>query len=181
MPNIVFIVDMVRGFLEPGHPLYCGEESRRRIPYVREAAERELKLGGRVLFLCDNHAPDDLEFQIFPPHCIRGTEEAEVIPELRDLPGEIIPKTRYSGFYNTPLAERLAVLAPERIILTGVCTNICVLYTAADARNRDYLVDVSEDCVASFDPEAHVSALEQMERILGVRVQRTHPVDRSRT
>jgi nicotinamidase/pyrazinamidase len=168
MANAVLIIDMLKGFLEPGHPLYCGDQARAIIPRIRAVAERELGNGGHLFFICDNHAPDDLEFQMFPPHCIRGTEEADVIPELRDLPAEVIPKTRYSGFYNTPLAERLASLAPERLIVTGVCTDICVLYTAADARNRDYRVDVPRDCVASFDPSGHANALKQMEQVLGV-------------
>ena len=172
MANAVLIVDMVRGFLEPGHPLYCGEQSRSLIAPIRRVAERELKLGGHILFLCDNHLPDDLEFQVFPPHCIRGTEETEVIGELSDLPGEIIPKRRYSAFYDTPLSERLEALVPERLIIVGVCTDICVLYTSSDARNRDYAVDVPENCVASFDTAAHTSALAHMQRILGVHVLR---------
>ena len=176
MANAVLIVDMVRGFLEPGHPLYCGDASRALIAPIREVAERGLRLGGQLLFLCDNHAPDDLEFQIFPPHCIRGTEETEVISELRDLPGEIIPKRRYSAFYGTPLGERLAQLAPERLIVVGVCTDICVLYTSSDARNRDYPVDVPANCVASFDASAHANALVHMERILGVHVLRDDKV-----
>jgi nicotinamidase/pyrazinamidase len=177
--NALLIVDMVRGFLEPGHALYCGEASRAIIAPIRRLAERELNLGGRILFLCDNHAPDDLEFQVFPPHCIRGTAETEVIAELRDLPGEVIPKTRYSAFYGTPLGERLEQIRPERVIVAGVCTDICVLYTASDARNRDYAVDVPEACVASFDATAHAAALAHMARILGVRVLHdaavTHP------
>jgi len=179
MANAVLIVDMVRGFLEPGHPLYCGDASRALITPIRQIAERELTLGGQLLFLCDNHAPDDLEFQVFPPHCIRGTEETEVIPELRGLPGEIIPKRRYSAFYGTPLTERLERLAPERLIIMGVCTDICVLYTSSDARNRDYTVEVPASCVASFDAVAHANALAHMERILGVHVLRDDKVGRA--
>ena len=44
------------------------------------------------------------------------------------------------------------------------------MHTVADARNRDYAVDVPTDCVASFDPEAHANALQHMERILGARL-----------
>lgn len=172
MANAVLIVDMVRGFLEPGRPLYCGDESLRLIPAIREVAERELEHGGQILFLNDNHAPDDLEFRIFPPHCIRGTEETEIIEGLRDLPGETIPKTRYSAFYGTALADRLRDLSPDRLILTGVCTDICVMYTAEDARNRNYDVEAPERCLASFDAGAHAWALNHMQRILGVRVLR---------
>ena len=79
---------------------------------------------------------------MFPPHCIRGTVEAEVIPALADLvdPANLLPKTRYSGFYGTDLAARLARLQPDTLTIVGVCTDICVLHTAADARNRDYAV-----------------------------------------
>jgi nicotinamidase-related amidase len=170
MADALLIVDMVRGFLEPGHPLYCGDESRLLIPAIHNLADRELSRGGHLLFLCDNHAPDDLEFRIFPPHCIRGTEEAEVISELRDLPGATIPKTRYSAFHGTTLDEHLGRLKPERLVIAGVCTDICVLYTAEDARNRDFDVAVPANCVASFDPGEHAHALNRMERILGVTV-----------
>jgi nicotinamidase/pyrazinamidase len=170
MSSAVLVVDMVRGFLEPGHPLYCGDHSRALIPAIRSLAERELARGGHVLFLCDNHAPDDLEFRLFPPHCIRGTEETEVVPELRDLPGTVIPKTRYSAFHNTSLDAHLNALRPERLIMAGVCTDICVLYTAEDARNRDFDVALPVDCVTSFDLDAHTYAIEQMRRILGVQI-----------
>ena len=123
---------------------------------------KEVSKGSKVIFLCDNHDPDDLEFEMFPPHCIAGTEEAEVIPELADYEGEIIPKKRYSGFYG-----RLKEIKPEKIIICGVLTNICVMHTTADARNRDYKVEIPVNCVASPDEAAHKFALEHMDKVLG--------------
>ncbi len=172
MPNVVLVVDMVRGFLEPGHNLYCGDESRRIIPHVRQLLERERRGGSEVLFVSDHHDPDDLEFQIFPVHCVKGTEEPEVIPELAGFvtARNVIPKNRYSGFFNTDLAQRLEQLRPDKLIICGVCTDICVLHTTSDARNRDYPVEVPADCVASFDPDAHAWALRHLEKILGAKV-----------
>ncbi len=170
MASVVLVVDMVRGFCEEGHPLFVGPTIREVIPRIRQLLQAQQGKGSHIIFLCDNHAPDDAEFQMFPPHCIRGTEEAEVIPELREFATEVIPKTRYSGFYGTNLEQRLKDLSPEKIIVVGDCTNICVLYTVADARNRDYTVEVPADCVATFDPEAHRFALQQMEKVLGARV-----------
>jgi len=168
MPPAVLIIDMLRGFLEEPYPLYCGPKARQIIPQViarlKNLREREL------IYICDHHDPDDLEFRIFPPHCIRGTEEAEIIPELKGFPGTIIPKRRYSGFYDTNLEDVLKALAPDRVVVMGVCTDICVMYTVADLRNRDYQVEVPRDCVASFDEEAHNFALRHMEKVLGVRV-----------
>ena len=59
---------------------------------------------------------------------------------------------------------------PEKLIICGVLTNICVLHTTADARNRDYQVEVPADCVASPDEKAHQFALEHMEKVLGAKL-----------
>lgn len=168
----VIVVDMLRGFLEPGRPLDCGESARAIIPAVRQLIEAEVARGAMVFWVADNHAPDDKEFAMFPPHCIRGTAEAEVVPALADLvdPANLLPKTRYSGFYGTNLAERLARLHPDVVTVIGVCTDICVMHTVADARNRDYTVVVPTDCVATFDPQAHRFALDHMRRVLGATV-----------
>ena len=169
MANAVLVVDMVRGFLEEGYPLYCGDRARGIIPNVRRLLEQELAQGSTVFFVCDRHTPDDPEFKMFPPHCIDGTAEAEIIPELARYQGEVIPKRRYSAFFDTPLAEKLEKLKPDKLIVCGVCTDICVCHTVANARNRDYQVEVPVDCVASFDEKAHHFALQHMEKVLGAR------------
>ena len=170
MANAVLVIDMLRGFLEEGYPLYCGDKARDIIPNIKALLEREMRQGSRIFFLCDNHAPDDAEFQMFPPHCIKGTAEAEVIPELAQYEGEIMPKRRYSAFFNTQLESKLKELRPEKLIVCGVCTDICVMHSVADARNRDYLVEVPANCVASFDERAHEFALEHMEKVLGANI-----------
>ncbi len=172
MSDAVIVVDMQRGFLEPGHPLFCGEEARRVIEPIRRCLEKELSKGAALFFTADTHDPDDKEFQMWPPHCIKGTEEAEIVPELSEYVsrGTVIHKRRYSAFFDTDLEKRLAELKPDRLVVCGVCTDICVMHTVADARNRDYPVAVVEEGVASFDPEAHAFALKHMEKILGARI-----------
>jgi nicotinamidase/pyrazinamidase len=170
MANAVMVVDMLRGFMEEGYPLYIGAGSRGIIPEIQKLVEHELAAGSNMFFICDNHDPDDLEFKMFPPHCIAGTVEAEVIPELAGYPGEVIPKKRYSGFYGTALEDKLRELKPDKLIICGVLTNICVMHTTADARNRDYEVEIPVKCVASPDEEAHRFALEHMEKVLGARL-----------
>ena len=167
MGDVLLVVDMLVGFLEPGHSLYCGDDSRKIIPRVERLIESELARGSKVFFICDSHVPDDREFEVFPVHCVEGTDEAAVIPELSGYEAEIIRKRRYSAFFETDLEQRLAELEPDKIVICGVCTDICVMHTAADARNRDYRVEVPTDCVATFDPEAHRYALKHLESILG--------------
>ena len=48
---------MLRGFLEEGYPLSCGEDARRIIPDIRNLLEREKARGSRVFFICDSHTP----------------------------------------------------------------------------------------------------------------------------
>ena len=171
MSNVVLVVDMLKGFLEPGHNLYHAE-SRRIIPNAMQLVAQEKAAGSEILFLADHHDPDDLEFQVFPVHCVIGTEETEVIPELAEYVtgGNVIPKKRYSGFFNTGLADRLAQLAPEKLLVCGVATNVCVMHTVSDARNRDYAVEVYSDCVSGPDQEAHRWALSHCQRVLGAKL-----------
>ena len=171
MSNVVLVVDMLKGFLEPGHNLYH-EESRRIIPHSRRLVTEQVADGASVLFVSDHHDPDDLEFNIFPVHCVIGTEETEVIPELAEFVtrDNVIPKKRYSGFFNTDLAERLRALQLEKLLVCGVATNVCVMHTVSDARNRDYEVEVYSDCVSGPDAEAHRWALSHCQRVLGAKV-----------
>ena len=86
MTDVVLVVDMLRGFLEEGNNLYCGDDARRIIPNVQALLDREISRGSRVFYICDTHAPDDLEFQMFPVHCVEGTAESEVIPSWIRIP-----------------------------------------------------------------------------------------------
>lgn len=170
MTNAVIVTDMLKCFMEPGYPLYAGDEARKIIPNVQKLLRMELERGSRVFFIADHHDPDDPEFRMFPPHCIDGTEEAEVIPELKKFPGELIPKKRFSGFFETELDDKLKALKPGKLIICGVLTDICVLHTTADARARNYEVEVPVDCVASPDTEAHRFALKHIEKVLGAKL-----------
>ena len=170
MTNVVLVVDMIRGFLEQGHILYCGDEARQIIPTIKTLLKEQKEQGSTIIFVCDNHEIDDAEFEIFPVHCVNGTDETEIIDELRGYSDEIIYKRRYSAFFDTCLESCLVQTAPGKLIICGVCTDICVLHTVADARNRDYPVEVRSAAVASFDIDAHESALVHMRKILGANV-----------
>lgn len=105
---------------------------------------------------------------MFPAHCIAGSQGSQVIPELEVRSGDkIIRKRRYSAFFGTELDLYLREKGIQEIHLVGVCTNICVLFTAADARNLGYPVTIYAQGVASFDAEAHRFALKEAENVLG--------------
>ncbi len=62
--------------------------------------------------------------------------------------------------------ERLRSMGVTKLTIAGVVTNICVLYTAADALMRGYEVEVPEDCVAALDADDHRFALKQIKEVL---------------
>ena len=172
MANAVIIVDMQNGFMRPDGTLYCGDQARAIIPRIAARVEREKAAGAALFFTQDSHAENDREFEMFPPHCIAGSDEERIISELAPLAqdAQIVKKRRYSAFFETELAAMLAALAPDKVVVMGDCTDICVLHTVAGLRNRDYPVEVPADCVASFDPQQHEWALGHIEKILGAQV-----------
>jgi nicotinamidase-related amidase len=172
MADTVLVIDMLRGFLEEGFPLFIGKKAQSIVPNIKGLLEKEIDRGSSIFFVCDSHDSDDLEFKMFPPHCITDTTEAEIITELAKYPGEIITKKRYSAFFNTQLDERLKDVKPDKLIICGVLTDICVMHTVADARNRDYIVEVPVNCVATLDEKTQQFALNHIDKVLGARLTR---------
>jgi nicotinamidase-related amidase len=167
----VIVVDMLNDFIRPSGVLYCGPQSEALIgPLARRLTEARAA-GEAVLYLCDRHRPDDLEFRMFPPHAVAGTWGAEIIEELAPRESDlVIPKRRFSAFIGTELQLALHELRIDALELVGVCTNICIQYTACNARDLGYPVTVHASRVATFDLEAHAYALKQMKSVLGVTV-----------
>jgi nicotinamidase-related amidase len=167
----LFVIDMLKDFLNKDGALYCGDESRKIIPFVKEKIEEFHKESDLVVFICDSHDPDDLEFKMFPRHCVADTEGAEIIDELPvGKQDSIVKKNRYSAFYKTKLDNILKKKKISEVYIVGVCTSICVMDTVGDLRNRDYPVFVYKNGVADFDQKAHQFSLERMEKTYGAKI-----------
>lgn len=168
MTRALVVVDMIHDFADPTGALYCGPSMPGVISICRREIARARAAGEAVVYLTDDHLPGDAEFKMFPPHALHGTKGSEVIPALSPRDGDVVvPKRRYSGFFGTDLDITLRERGVDTLRLVGDCTNICVLYTAADARNLGYAVEVVRDGVTSFDLEAHEDALRELEKTLG--------------
>jgi len=164
----LLVTDMLNDFIEKGRPLDCGKRAREIVPFVRRKIEEFHRGKQLVIFICDAHRPDDLEFRLFPPHAIKGTEGARIIAALPVGPKDIIvEKTRYSAFSKTNLERVLRKHRVDQVHIVGVCTSICVMDTVGDLRDRDYPAIVYRDGMADFDPEAHDFSLRRMEKIYG--------------
>ncbi|CAN5287173.1 cysteine hydrolase [soil metagenome] len=183
MSEALVVVDMQNGFLREGN--LASERCLAVLPRVVEEIEAALARGAHVIFTADTHEPDDLEFRIFPVHCVRGSHEAELVDELRVYRDRedtrLVAKRRYSAMFETELEGLLHRFDIDRVRICGVCTDICVQHTAADLRNRDIQVTVAADATATFDAPGHPGdevqehTLAHMGGILGVTVERATP------
>jgi len=167
----LLIIDMLEDFINKEGALTTGPAGEEIVGFIQGKVEEFRGKDYPIIYICDNHEIDDKEFQMFPTHCVAGTSGSEIIKDLAPQEGDkIIKKRRYSSFFGTDLDLYLRENNIDEVYLVGVCTNICVLYTAADARNLAYKVNVYEDGVASFDSEAHKFALKEMGTTLGCHI-----------
>jgi nicotinamidase-related amidase len=135
---------------------------------ISELKSRAKQAGVPVIYANDNFGRWRSDFQAIVDHCIRadcrGRRIAELLkPESDDY---FVLKPKHSGFYSTTLDLVLRYLEVRKVILTGVATNICVLFTANDAYMRDYELFVPQDCVAANTEALNRQALEQIEFVL---------------
>ena len=97
------------------------------------------------------------------PDVAGGTWEAQTIVELAPQAGDVvIRKSRASAMHNTLLDNILKSRGIGSLVITGVVTNGCVLFTAADTMHHGYYPVVIRDCVGAYDPEWHNLALQWM-------------------
>jgi nicotinamidase-related amidase len=170
----LLVIDMLEDFVRRGAPLEV-PETRRILPALRRRIARARKERELVVYLCDSHRKNDPEFARmgWPSHAVAGTPGAVVVAAISPEPGDIIvEKKAYSGFHRTSLQSVLLRRGIRKLSLAGCVTSICILYTAADAAMRGYEVTVDEALVAGLDRKTHAFALDQMEKVLGVRVSR---------
>jgi nicotinamidase/pyrazinamidase len=177
MKKALIVVDMLNDFIDPKGALYCGPTATEIVPNVLGRVREYREAGLPIFFLADNHIEGDKEFERFPMHCVMGTSGTNVIGVLEALKTSkeyYVPKTRYSGFYNTGLEGYMGtnrVFPNETVVeVCGVCTNICVMDTIGDLANRDFATVVHRNCVADFDPEMHEYALKRMESLYGTAI-----------
>ena len=157
----VLSIDMICGFVDRG-PLSSPRVAGLVEP-IRASLERAHALGVRnLVFMQDAHPPDSPEFATLPPHCVAGTDEAEMIAELASLPFApsftIFPKTTIDSQHGTGL-EAWLMARPHlrRIVVVGDCTDLCVYQAVMFVHLRNiagrygYQVVVPASCVETYD------------------------------
>ena len=178
-----------RDFMLPGGKLYV-PGAEKLLPNIRrltEAAREE-----RVFLVSHGcfHAPNDPEFKIFPPHCVKGTAGAELVPEAltekvvrvpndaeAKLPEDLshyqqilLEKQTLNIFesrHADALVRRLGTDA--EFVVFGVVTEYCVSYAAKGLLERGRRVAVVQDAIETLKQEDGKQAVAELSR-LGARL-----------
>ncbi len=150
----LLVVDMLKDFFDEGGAMVLEGGKALYAPHRKLlAAARAARMP--VLWLNQNLSPDDSLFEMRAVHCLAGSWGAEIVDELPVEESDIIiPKRRYSGFFQTALDLTLRERGIDTVIVTGVVTNICVRSTVHDAFFLRYKALVPEDLVMATSPQA---------------------------
>ncbi len=186
---IFWEVDAQRDFMLPGGKLYVpgAEKLLPNIRLLTDAARR-----GRVFLVSHGcfHAPDDPEFKIFPPHCVKGTPGAELVPEalaekIARVPNDaeaklpedlsqyqqiLLEKQTLNIFesrHADALLQRLGSQA--EFVVFGVVTEYCVSLAARGLLERGRRVAVVRDAIETLKQEDGEKTIAELER-LGARL-----------
>jgi nicotinamidase/pyrazinamidase len=131
---------------------------------------------------------EDPDFQeTFPPHCLSGSEGAEYVPatetenameldwreeadwaEVMDHEGDfVLYKDAFDVFAGKPESphadELVETLDPDRAVVYGVATDVCVDYAVEGLLDQGVDVYVVEDAVKGIDPEASEESVSRWE------------------
>ena len=155
----ILVVDMLNDFFKEGGEMVLegGEVLYEPIEQLTHTA-RQLKMP--IFWLNQSLSPDDTLFKKRVVHCLKGSWGAAIVDDLTMADEDIIvPKRRYSGFFQTDLDLHLRERNIRQVVVTGVVTNICVRSTVNDAFFLGYDVFVPEDCVMATSDQLQESHL----------------------
>ena len=165
----VLVIDMISDFdFEDGDKLFAN--ALRIAPQIFQIKQyaREHKIP--FVFVNDSYGKWHRDLGSFIEAIRKSNKKAEHIldlvrPKADDL---YILKPQRSGFYDTDLEHMLEGFNVNHVLITGLTTDICVLFTAHDAYMRALQVRVPADCTAAVEDEFHRQALDFLERIADV-------------
>jgi ureidoacrylate peracid hydrolase len=85
----------------------------------------------------------------------KGGWDYELVEALAPKPGDIVlPKTRYSAFFNSGLDSTLRARGIRNIVFVGIATNVCVESTLRDGFHLEYFGVMLEDATHHLGPPA---------------------------
>jgi nicotinamidase-related amidase len=175
----LLLIDVINDFEFPrGDELF--ERTAPIEPNIVEIKRRARQAGIPAIYVNDNFGRWRSNFADIVQRALRQGSRGQpfvqkLVPDSEDY---FVLKPKHSAFFQTPLELLLKHLGAERLILTGVSTNSCVLFTANDAYMRDLKLVVPEDCVAACNDGEHECAISQMKCMLKADIRPCRELDR---
>lgn len=190
MKTILWEVDAQADFMLPEGKLYV-PGAEKIIPNLNRLVEAAREGRAFLISSADAHKPGDAEFQEWPPHCLKGSAGAELIPEARAPRQLVIPNQRRFALprnlgafqqvilekntldvFDNPntdalLARFQASTAPlsdgaTEFIVFGVVTEHCVRCAADGLLRRGQRVSLVQDAIRSLDETKGRGILEEL-------------------
>jgi nicotinamidase/pyrazinamidase len=172
MAKALLIIDFQNDFVPGGAlPVPDGDRIAARVNELLGSGEFDLVVATR-----DWHPPDHNSFEAqggpWPPHCVQGSEGAELHPSLDRAAIDVVvdagyrPELEgYSGFEETELEQVLREHGIDAVTVVGLATDYCVRATALEALGAGFEVTVDRAGVRGIDVEPGDSdrALEEVE------------------
>ncbi len=164
---VLLIIDMISDFkFDGGERLVTFAEAiAGNIAALKKKVE---KAKVAVIYVNDNFGKWRSDFTKQLKHSqlksVRGHKVAKLLAPKRE--DYFVLKAKHSAFYSTTLDLLLDYLGAKTLILTGVTSDICILFTANDAYMRDFQLFVPKDCVAACEEESNDATLRYIERVL---------------
>lgn len=161
--EILIIVDMINGFVNQG-PLADPNIKKIVAENVR-LVQMFMKQSNPVVVFKEAHKNDSLEFKRYPVHCLDNSYEAELIDELKVFESYLteFKKNSTSGFMAPNFKQYIDSLKSlKEIIITGCCTDICVMDLAIplkkyfDENNLDINIVIPENAVDTYNAPSHI-------------------------
>lgn len=163
----LLIIDMISDFsFDDGEKLLAhAEPAAENLSKLKKRAE---KAGVPVIYVNDNFGKWQSDFKKLLKHCQAKASGGKKIAKLLAPKDEdyFVLKPKHSAFYSTTLDILLEYLEVEKLILTGIATDICILFTANDAYMRDFQLLVPRDCVAANQKNENDHTLKYLEKVL---------------
>ncbi len=164
----IVIIDMINGFAKSG-ALYS-DRIKAISNDVATLAKTAHSKSFNVIAFADSHTPSSTELGYYPQHCIKGTDEAQIIDELQGIKDiTIIEKNSTNGFLEDKFQQWLITNSEiKNYIVVGCCTDICIEQFALTLKgyfnknNKKSRIIVPINLVATYDSPTHNGDFTQM-------------------
>ena len=163
--TVLIVVDIINGFAKKG-TLYS-PNIENLIDPIYDKIKIANNLTIPVLAFADCHDTNAVEFENYPPHCIKNTDECKIVDKIHEnCEYALINKNSTNGFFSPEFKDFLINNTNiSNFIIIGDCTDICISQLALTLKayfnnqNLKSNIIVPLNLVDTYDLNEHNSDL----------------------